>query len=63
MTMLKVRINDMHRIASRYIDSSLAEQKAFEEQISGLPDLVKIRLENIIKNYNSDKKNKVYTIT
>ena len=37
----EVRIGDLHKVASRYIDSKDAEQKAFTEQAERLPEKMK----------------------
>jgi putative hydrolase of HD superfamily len=40
----EVRIGDLHKVASRYIDSRKAEKKAFEEQTGCLPREIKEKL-------------------
>ncbi|MDD4662232.1 MAG: HD domain-containing protein [Candidatus Pacebacteria bacterium] len=45
----EARIGDLHKVASRYIDSTEAEQKAFEEQSQKLPQKA---IDNLLKYYN-----------
>ncbi len=45
----EVRIGDLHKVASRYIDSKDAEQKAFTEQAERLP---KEMAETLLKYYD-----------
>jgi len=47
----ETRVGDQHKIASRYFDIGKAENKAFKEQISGLPDKVKKRISVLWKEY------------
>ena len=46
--MPETRINDMHKVCQRYVDSHSAEKKAFNEQLELLPESIKKELlENI----------------
>ncbi|MDD5568982.1 MAG: HD domain-containing protein [Candidatus Pacebacteria bacterium] len=40
----EIRIGDLHKIASRYIDSKKAEESAFKDQVSNLPETAKSAL-------------------
>jgi putative hydrolase of HD superfamily len=42
----EARINDLHKMGQRYINFSLAEKKAFNEQIQGLPLELHLELKN-----------------
>lgn len=48
----EVRVNDTHKIASRYIDTDEAEECAFMDQLSMLPESIHLRLAGIVKKYN-----------
>jgi len=37
----EARLNDLHKIGQRYIDFKEAEEKAFNEQVAGLPDFIR----------------------
>lgn len=58
----EVRISDLHRIASKYIDSDKAEENAFADQIKNLPEAMQTRISEIVKNYNKKEKNFEYRI-
>jgi len=47
----EARINDLHKMAQRYIESDRAEEKAFTEQISALPLAIKKELASMYKEY------------
>ena len=49
--MHEARINDLHKMAARYIELEKAEDKAFAEQISSLPGRVKKELRNMHSEY------------
>jgi putative hydrolase of HD superfamily len=49
--MHEARINDLHKMAQRYIDIKQAEDKAFLEQIEGLPKTVRKELSSTRKEY------------
>lgn len=51
----EARINDLHKMAQRYIDFSEAEDKAFNEQISFLPKDIKKELFGTHKEYRAQK--------
>jgi len=53
--MHEARINDLHKMAQRYIDSEKAEDKAFLEQISALPKAIKNELTGTRKEYRKQK--------
>lgn len=40
----EIRIGDLHKLASRYIDSKEAEETAFEDQVQDLPEIAKNNL-------------------
>jgi putative hydrolase of HD superfamily len=58
----EVRVGDFHKIASKYIDSDEAEQKAYEDQLSQLPAEVSARLQEILVKYNQKEKSIEYII-
>lgn len=45
----EARIGDLHKVASRYIDSKEAEKQAFEDQANGLPEEAK---KNVLKYFD-----------
>ncbi|HOX54666.1 MAG: HD domain-containing protein [Candidatus Omnitrophica bacterium] len=53
--MQEARINDSHKMAQRYIEYQKAEDKAFGEQISLLPNSMKDELSKMHKEYRSQK--------
>ncbi len=58
----EVRVGDFHKIASKYIDSDEAENKAFEDQISELPEVIRERLTGLVTKYNNREKSPEYEI-
>ncbi len=48
--MHETRITDLHKVAQRYIDSKSAEKKAFEEQVSNLPEEIK---KDLLENHHN----------
>ena len=48
------RIGDLHKVAQRYIDGKSAEKKAFEEQVSKLPEEIRKDLSENFKNLHND---------
>lgn len=51
----EARITDMHKMAQRYVEYQKAEDKAFQEQISPLPNSIKDELSRIHKEYRNQK--------
>jgi len=51
----EARINDLHKMAQRYVDFEKAEDKAFKEQISSLPKNMKEELSKLHKEYRKQK--------
>jgi len=51
----EARINDLHKMAHKYIDVRSAEKKAFSEQISALPAGTKDELKTIRKEHDTQK--------
>jgi putative hydrolase of HD superfamily len=51
----EARINDLHKMAQRYIKSEKAEDKALTEQIKFLPKSIKEELAELHKNYRVQK--------
>jgi putative hydrolase of HD superfamily len=51
----EARINDLHKMAQRYIKSQEAEDAAFAEQIEALPGGIKNELSSIHKEYRKQK--------
>ena len=47
----EARINDLHKMAQRYVEFRKAEDKAFKEQIGNLPKAIKQELSVIRKEY------------
>ncbi|MFH1245107.1 MAG: HD domain-containing protein [Candidatus Omnitrophota bacterium] len=47
----EARITDLHKMAQRYLDAQPAEDRAFTEQISGLPREMQEELENMRRDY------------
>jgi putative hydrolase of HD superfamily len=47
----EARINDLHKMAQRYIKAQDAEDKAFAEQISSLPGVIKGELSAVHREY------------
>lgn len=58
----EVRVGDFHKIASKYIDSDTAENKAFEDQLKWLPDDIQKRLTGIVTKYNNRDQSHEYKI-
>ena len=51
----EARINDLHKMAQRYMDFEKAEDRAFDEQISVLPGGMKNELADMHKDYRKQK--------
>ena len=51
----ETRINDLHKMAQRYIDSDVSEKKAFLEQVKTLPQAIKSELILLRKQYLTQK--------
>lgn len=51
----EARINDMHKMAQRYVDFDRAEIQAFDEQINFLPKEIKKELNALHKEYRAQK--------
>ena len=51
----EARINDLHKMAQRYIDGKAAEDKAFMEQVKSLPSPMKNELSSTHKEYRRQK--------
>jgi len=51
----EARINDSHKMAQRYLDYEVTENKAFFEQISNLPKVIKGELTSLHKEYRAQK--------
>jgi len=51
----EARINDLHKMAQRYIDCQKAEDEAFSEQISSLPKNMKEELSKLHNEYRRQK--------
>lgn len=51
----EARINDLHKMAQRYVDYQKAEDKAFKEQISALPDSMRLELSSLHSEYRNQK--------
>jgi len=51
----EARINDAHKVASRYLNYPQAEQAAFNDQIKNLPLVIKKELKSLRNNYNHQK--------
>ena len=51
----EARLNDLHKMASRYIKLDKAEDKAFSEQIKDLPEIIKNELSTMHKEYKKQK--------
>ena len=51
----EARINDMHKMAQRYVDFNKAEDLAFSEQIKPLPQNIKKELSLLHKKYRAQK--------
>jgi putative hydrolase of HD superfamily len=58
----EVRVNDTHKIASRYINTDEAEENAFNDQLQLLPESIRERLTGIVIKYNNLDKSIVYQI-
>lgn len=48
----EVRIGDHHKIMARYIDTEIAEKKAFEEQLKNLPQKIALKIETSNLEFN-----------
>jgi putative hydrolase of HD superfamily len=59
----EVRVGDIHKIASKYIDYKEGENKAFEDQIKQLPEVIQKRLSGIVKKYNDRDSSIEYVIS
>ena len=51
----EARITDLHKMAQRYIDGEMTEDKAFYEQIKYLPEGIKKELANASREYRAQK--------
>jgi putative hydrolase of HD superfamily len=51
----EARINDLHKMAQRYMDFQKAEDRALMEQIKDLPKDIKSEMLNLHKEYNAQK--------
>lgn len=51
----EARITDLHRVASRYIESKQGELKAFEEQSDNLPSSMANELKSCFREYEACK--------
>ena len=51
----EARINDLHKMSQRYIESTKAEKKAFKEQVSLLPGNIKDELSGIHAEYTRQR--------
>ncbi|MFC1709935.1 HD family hydrolase [Candidatus Omnitrophota bacterium] len=51
----EARINDLHKMAQRYVDFGKAEDKAFAEQIEDLPKNIKSEMSGLHKEYRRQK--------
>ena len=51
----EARINDLHKMAQRYVSFEKAEDKAFSEQIESLPKNMKNELGDMRKEYRKQK--------
>jgi len=49
----EARINDLHKVASRYLDGRAAEKKAYEEQTALLEDDIKKELMELKEDYDA----------
>lgn len=58
----EVRVGDFHRIADHYLDSDEAENAAFEDQISQLPDGIQKKLTGLVAKYNANEKDPEFTV-
>ncbi|MFH1479113.1 MAG: HD domain-containing protein [Candidatus Omnitrophota bacterium] len=51
----EARIGDLHKMSQRYIDPERIEDKAFYEQIQGLPKAIKSELKDMREEYRQQK--------
>ncbi|MBL7085283.1 MAG: HD domain-containing protein [Candidatus Omnitrophica bacterium] len=51
----EARISDLHKMAQRYINAEVAEDKSFAEQISSLPKAIKAELTDMRKEYKRQR--------
>jgi len=51
----EARINDAHKVASRYLNYTQAEQKAYDDQIRDLPEILNKELTRLRKQYVGQK--------
>ncbi|MGB2599391.1 MAG: HD domain-containing protein [Candidatus Omnitrophota bacterium] len=51
----EARINDMHKVASRYLDVKQAEKKAFADQVETLEENLRTELESLREEYDGQK--------
>jgi len=51
----EARINDLHKMAQRYVDAEKAEDMAFDEQIAPLPKVMKKELGGMRSEYRKQK--------
>ncbi|MBL7198427.1 MAG: HD domain-containing protein [Candidatus Omnitrophica bacterium] len=51
----EARINDLHKMAQRYVDFQKAEHKAFAEQVKHLPKSTKVEMVRLHKEYRMQK--------
>jgi putative hydrolase of HD superfamily len=53
--MPEARITDLHKMAQRYVDAEAIEDKAFYEQLAGLPEGIREELADTHKEYRKQK--------
>ncbi len=47
----EARINDLHRVAKRYIETGISEREAFSEQVERLPEKIAAEVASFISAY------------
>ncbi|MFH1622210.1 MAG: HD domain-containing protein [Candidatus Omnitrophota bacterium] len=51
----EARINDLHKMAQRYVDYGKTEDRAFQEQVKYLPKNIKSEMNQLHKEYKTQK--------
>ena len=49
----ETRLNDLHRMAKRYLDSGGAEVQVTEDQLRGLPEAIAEPIDSLLKEYRA----------
>jgi len=51
----EARITDLHKMAQHYVDAESAEDRAFDDQVGGLPDSIRDELSTVHAEYKAQE--------